>query len=64
MCLCMYDGTILCSSCVVEEVKTGSFDSGDPLSTNLYVGNISPKVLYSDSIVPSLVYSVLDIICR
>ena len=33
---------------VVEEYKDmagkGSFDSGDPLTTNLYVGNINPKV--------------------
>lgn len=33
---------------LVEEYKDmaakGSFDSGDPLTTNLYVGNINPKV--------------------
>ena len=33
---------------VVEEYKDmaakGSFDSGDPMTTNLYVGNINPKV--------------------
>ena len=28
----------------VEEHKSGSFDTGDPLTTNLYVGNISPQV--------------------
>ena len=31
----------------VEEYKDmlkGSFDTGDPLTTNLYVGNINPKV--------------------
>jgi hypothetical protein len=32
----------------VDEYKDmamkGSFDSGDPLTTNLYVGNINPKV--------------------
>ena len=38
---------LLCFDFTVEEAhaKTASFDSGDPLSTNLYVGNISPKVL-------------------
>ncbi len=24
----------------------GSFDNGDPLTTNLYVGNINPKVFF------------------
>lgn len=32
----------------IEEYKDltekGSFDTGDPLTTNLYVGNINPKV--------------------
>lgn len=30
----------------VDEYKEakGSFDTGDPLTTNLYVGNINPKV--------------------
>ena len=32
----------------IEEYKElagkGSFDTGDPLTTNLYVGNINPKV--------------------
>lgn len=33
----------------VEEYKEvkGSFDTGDPLTTNLYVGNINPKVMFS-----------------
>lgn len=28
-----------------RELQKGSFDTGDPLTTNLYVGNINPKVL-------------------
>ena len=28
----------------VDELGKGSFDTGDPLTTNLYVGNINPKV--------------------
>ena len=28
----------------LEELGKGSFDTGDPLTTNLYVGNINPKV--------------------
>ena len=28
----------------VDEYNKGSFDNGDPLTTNLYVGNINPKV--------------------
>ena len=35
----------------IEEYKElggkGSFDTGDPLTTNLYVGNINPKVRVS-----------------
>ena len=27
-----------------KELMKGSFDTGNPLTTNLYVGNISPKV--------------------
>jgi hypothetical protein len=27
------------------DLKYGSFDDGDPQTTNLYVGNLSPKVL-------------------
>lgn len=27
-----------------KELNKGSFDTGDPLTTNLYVGNINPKV--------------------
>ena len=28
-----------------EELKTvGSFDTGDPTTTNIYLGNINPKV--------------------
>ena len=27
-----------------KELGKGSFDNGDPLTTNLYVGNINPKV--------------------
>lgn len=28
----------------LKELGKGSFDTGDPLTTNLYVGNINPKV--------------------
>lgn len=28
-----------------DEIK-GSFDSGDPNTTNLYLGNLNPKVIY------------------
>jgi hypothetical protein len=28
-----------------DEIK-GSFDSGDPNTTNLYLGNLNPKVMY------------------
>lgn len=28
-----------------DEIK-GSFDSGDPNTTNLYLGNLNPKVKY------------------
>lgn len=28
----------------VRETNTGSFDTGDPNTTNLYLGNLSPKV--------------------
>jgi len=28
-----------------DETK-GSFDSGDPNTTNLYLGNLNPKVMY------------------
>ena len=28
-----------------KELMKGSFDTGNPLTTNLYVGNISPKVI-------------------
>ena len=31
-----------------KELGKGSFDIGDPLTTNLYVGNINPKVYESD----------------
>ena len=27
-----------------KDMLKGSFDTGDPLTTNLYVGNINPKV--------------------
>ena len=27
-----------------KDLNKGSFDTGDPLTTNLYVGNINPKV--------------------
>ena len=27
-----------------KDLSKGSFDTGDPLTTNLYVGNINPKV--------------------
>ncbi len=27
------------------EEKTGSFDVGDPNTTNIYLGNINPKVI-------------------
>ena len=27
-----------------KDMMKGSFDTGDPLTTNLYVGNINPKV--------------------
>lgn len=27
-----------------EEKETGSFDNGDPNTTNLYLGNLNPKV--------------------
>lgn len=27
-----------------RDLSKGSFDTGDPLTTNLYVGNINPKV--------------------
>ena len=45
-----YIGTLLypwCCPAAVDEYKElmkGSFDTGNPLTTNLYVGNISPKV--------------------
>lgn len=29
-----------------DEIK-GSFDSGDPNTTNLYLGNLNPKVMYN-----------------
>ena len=29
-----------------KDLSKGSFDTGDPLTTNLYVGNINPKVLW------------------
>jgi U2-associated protein SR140 len=28
--------------------KLGSFDEGDPQTTNLYVGNLSPQVILHD----------------
>ena len=30
-----------------KDMLKGSFDTGDPLTTNLYVGNINPKVFCS-----------------
>lgn len=29
-----------------DEIK-GSFDSGDPNTTNLYLGNLNPKVMFN-----------------
>lgn len=29
-----------------KDMMKGSFDTGDPLTTNLYVGNINPKVIF------------------
>ena len=29
---------------LIPEEKTGSFDVGDPNTTNIYLGNINPKV--------------------
>lgn len=39
--------TVLCVSLLVEDfpdIPKGSIDSVDPMTTNLYVGNINPKV--------------------
>ena len=30
-----------------KDMMKGSFDTGDPLTTNLYVGNINPKVQWN-----------------
>ena len=40
-----------------KDMMKGSFDTGDPLTTNLYVGNINPKVytyiyMYSVCLLP------------
>ena len=36
-----------------DEIK-GSFDSGDPNTTNLYLGNLNPKVMYRIYLIISL----------
>ena len=36
----------------------GSFDDGDPQTTNLYVGNLSPKVTFSASHVLANLYAL------
>jgi len=32
--------------------KAGSFDNGDPTTTNLYLGNLNPKVKYTARFIP------------
>lgn len=36
--------------------RAGSFDDGDPQTTNLYVGNLSPQVRYMIVSIPSNIY--------
>jgi len=48
-----------------DEIK-GSFDSGDPNTTNLYLGNLNPKVTYKIYLIISLdkCYGCIFIIYR
>ena len=41
-----------------KEDKGGSFDTGDPTTTNLYIGNIAPSVTGKHSIHPCICASV------
>ena len=34
----------VCVCLATEESKYGSYDNGDPTTTNLYLGNLNPKV--------------------
>lgn len=38
---------------LVKSGDTGSFDNGDPTTTNLYLGNLNPKVSYFISFLPT-----------
>ncbi|XP_063237472.1 U2 snRNP-associated SURP motif-containing protein [Bacillus rossius redtenbacheri] len=38
------DGMPTKTSALAEEMKFGSFDDGDPTTTNLYLGNLNPKI--------------------
>lgn len=35
---------------LVKPGETGSFDNGDPTTTNLYLGNLNPKVRFADDL--------------
>lgn len=42
-----------------EMSAKGSFDTGDPLTTNLYVGNINPKVCQDPACQYSFTFALL-----
>ena len=44
MSLCMSIMLDLKNNFVDNEAQSGSMDNGDPNTTNLYIGNINPKV--------------------
>lgn len=45
-----------CYNIFISFILDGSFDNGDPNTTNLYLGNLNPKVIFS------LIYYKLSII--